>query len=151
MDAEPLPAHQPNCLGCGDKNPASLGLRMFVDPDGDGVIGEVRFTEVHEGAPGFAHGGAVAAALDDAFGMLLWRVRRAAVTARLEVDYRRPVFVARSYGVAAWCERTEGRKLHLRAELRDGDATVAEASGLFVEVDRSHFAQGEGGGATLPW
>ena len=135
------PPHQPNCLGCGPDNPATLGLRMRSD--GEGVAGEVTFGTVHEGAPGFAHGGAVAAALDDAFGMLLMRLRRPAVTRRLEVDYERPCFVGRSYDVRATCERVDGRKLWLNSELREGDQRVASAHALFLVVDSAHFAQGD--------
>jgi acyl-coenzyme A thioesterase PaaI-like protein len=124
---------------------------MYPDPDDRGVIGHVQFSSSHEGAPGFAHGGAVATALDDAFGMLLWRLERAAVTARLEVDYRRPSFLARRYEIVAWCDATDGRKLHFRAELRDDDGVVAEAAALFIEVDRAHFTQGQSGDTTLPW
>src|SRR3954468_12090614 len=135
------PPHQPNCMGCGPDNPASLGLRMRAD--GDGVAGEVAFGAVHEGAPGFAHGGAVAAALDDAFGMLLMRLRRAAVTRRLEVDYERPCFVGRRYELAARCEREDGRKLWLDSTLSEDGEVVARAKGLFIVVDAEHFLQGD--------
>lgn len=146
MAGEPLssdgwfPPHQPNCLGCGDENP--LGLRLRMRPRGGGVSGEITFRREHEGAPGFAHGGAVATALDDAFGMMLVKLRRPAVTARLEVDYRRPAMIGRRYTVRAECERSEGRKLWLEACLLEGGAVVAAARALFVVVDEEHFLQG---------
>ena len=142
------PPHQPNCMGCGPDNPANLGLRMRSE--GDGVVGEVTFEAIHEGAPGFAHGGAVATALDDAFGMLLMRLRRAAVTRRLEVDYERPCFVGRRYDVSAACERIDGRKLWLVAALHEGGQRVAAAHGLFICVDAEHFLQGDPD-RQLPW
>jgi acyl-coenzyme A thioesterase PaaI-like protein len=139
--ADWYPPHQPNCMGCGPDNPASLGLR--VRADGDGVAGEVTFGAAHEGAPGFAHGGAVATALDDALGMLLMRLRRAAVTRRLEVDYLRPCFIGRRYDVAARCESIDGRKLWLVASLSEDGEVVADARGLFIGVDAEHFLQGD--------
>jgi acyl-coenzyme A thioesterase PaaI-like protein len=145
--------HQPNCLGCGDENP--LGLRLRMRPRGDGVTGQVTFRSEHEGAPGFAHGGAVATALDDAFGMMLVKLGAPAVTARLEVDYRRPVFIGRPYTVRAECERKEGRKLWLEACLLEGGIVVAAARSLFVKVDPQHFLQGRehahDGAQRLPW
>ena len=135
------PPHHPNCFGCGTDNPASLGLR--VRRDGDGVSGEVTFAEQHMGAPGFAHGGVVAAALDDALGMLLMRLRRAAVTRRLEIDYERPCFIGRRYEVAAACERIDGRKLWLASTLSEDGKVVARAHGLFIVVDAEHFLQGD--------
>jgi len=148
MASDWYPPHQPNCLGCGPDNPASLGLRMR--PDGDGAAGEVTFGAQHEGAPGFAHGGAVATALDDALGMLLRRLRRAAVTRRLEVDYERPCFVGRRYDVTATCERIDGRKLWVVAELCEAEQVVARARGLFISVDAAHFLQGDPE-RQLPW
>src|SRR3954454_5845919 len=113
-----FPPHQPNCMGCGPDNRASLGLRMRAD--GEGVAGEVTFGAVHEGAPGFAHGGAGAVARDYALGMLLMPLRRPAVTRRLKVDHERPCFVGLPCELTARCERTEGRRLWLASELRDG-------------------------------
>lgn len=137
-----LPPHQPHCLGCGDRNPGSMGLRLRLD--GDRVRGYVTLDRRHEGAPGFAHGGAVATVLDDALGTMLLVLRRPAVTAKLEVDYRRPAFLGRRFEVEAWAERTDDRKLWLAGVLREGDDVVAEASALFVAVSVEHFLKGRG-------
>jgi acyl-CoA thioesterase FadM len=146
--AEPLHvhAHHANCLGCGPDNPGTLGL-SFVVAD-ERVHAQLHLGQRHEGAPGFAHGGAVATALDDTIGTLLVVLRRPAVTARLEVDYRRPVFVDRSYTVEAWIAEVAGRKLHLAAAMRDEEGQrVAEARALFLEVSLEHFLKG---GRELP-
>jgi acyl-CoA thioesterase FadM len=65
-----------------------------------------------------------------------------AVTAKLEVNYRRPAFLGRPYAVEAWCERIERRTLHLAAELRDEGEVVADAKALFLAVSLEHFLQG---------
>lgn len=136
----PVAPHHPNCLGCGPENPGSLGLQLQIE--GERVRAAVRFGRAHEGAPGFVHGGAVATALDDTIGTLLMVLRRPAVTARLEVDYRRPLFIDRDYVVHAWIERLEGRKLHLVGRIDDARGeTAAEAAALFLEVDLAHFRQ----------
>lgn len=133
--------HHDHCLGCGPANPGTLGLRFEVL--GERVHATMHLDRRHEGAPGFAHGGAVATALDDTIGTLLMILRRPAVTARLEVDYRRPVFIDADYTVESWIEGIDGRKLHLAGVIRDADgATVAEAQALFLEVDMSHFQRG---------
>jgi acyl-coenzyme A thioesterase PaaI-like protein len=108
---------------------------------GDRVTGTLTFDERHQGAPGFAHGGALATALDDALGTVLVVVGRPGVTARLEVDYRRPAFLDRAYSVEAWLEREDGRKITMSAELRDGAEVVAEARALFLQVDAEHFME----------
>lgn len=140
MSAEPLPPHHSNCLGCGDRNPAGIGMRM--ERDGERVRGTVTLDRRHEGAPGYAHGGAVSTILDDALGMLLFVLRRPAVTARLEVDFRRPAYLERPFEVEAWVDDIDGRKLWMLAELRDGGEVVAAARSLFLEVAPEHFARG---------
>lgn len=57
-------------MGCGPEN--AQGLQLAVFRDGDMVYGDVTFDERHIGAPGLAHGGAVAAARDDVLGFTLW-------------------------------------------------------------------------------
>jgi acyl-coenzyme A thioesterase PaaI-like protein len=135
-----IAAHHPHCLGCGDENPASLGLSFVLD--GDRVRSEFVLDRRHEGAPGFAHGGAVATALDDTLGTMLVALKRPAVTGRLEIDYRRPAFVGRTFQLEAWLESIDGRKIWLAGEMREDGEVIAAARALFIEVDRAHFAQG---------
>jgi acyl-coenzyme A thioesterase PaaI-like protein len=138
-----LPRHDPHCVGCGDENPASLGIAFSTD--GERVFGAVRLDARHQGAPGFAHGGMVATALDDLLGTLLMLLKRPAVTARLEIDYRRPAMIGVDFTMEAWVEEVDGRKLHLRGVLRDADAQViAEARALFLEISAEHW-RGNGG------
>ncbi|HEU4975339.1 MAG TPA: PaaI family thioesterase [Baekduia sp.] len=140
-----LPPHHERCLGCGPGNPAGFGLR--ARRAGDRVHCEVTLGPDHAGAPGYAHGGAVATILDDAFGFVAMLGGRPAVTARLEVDYRAPVLLGVPLTIEAWDEAPPGdRKRRLRGILRDPEGTVlAEANGLFVVVDPSHFHAGAGG------
>lgn len=137
--------HRAHCLGCGPDNPATLGLTFSVEDER--VRGSTTLDERHEGAPGFAHGGAVATALDDTLGTLLISLRRPAVTARLEVDYRRPALLGRQFELEAWTDRIEHRKLHLAAVMRDDATVVAEARALFLQVEPEHFLTG---GADMP-
>jgi acyl-coenzyme A thioesterase PaaI-like protein len=142
-----LPPHHPHCLGCGPENPAGLGLRLAIEDDR--VKGELTLDDRHQGAPGFAHGGAVATALDDTLGTLLIVLGHPGVTARLEVNYRRPAFLGRRFELEAWVDHVEGRKIHMAAEMREDGDVVADAAALFIAVDREHFLQG--GAEQLPW
>jgi uncharacterized protein (TIGR00369 family) len=142
--------HHTWCMGCGAENPASLHLQARWAGE-DAIEGEIRFGALHEGAPGFAHGGAVAAALDEALGALQSMMGRVAVTRRLEVDYLRPAYTERVYRVRARCERIEGRKLWLEGALGDGAQDVATARGLFIEVDAEHFLGTHREGLVADW
>ncbi len=117
-----------------------MGLRLEID--GERVRGRVELDRRHEGAPGFAHGGAIATILDDALGSLLILLKVPAVTVNLSVDYRRPAFIGRTFAVEAWVERREQRKLYFAGVLKEGDVVIAEAHGLFLQVEAVHFLKG---------
>jgi acyl-coenzyme A thioesterase PaaI-like protein len=131
--------HAAVCMACGEDNPGGYGLRMWGA--GAEIHGEVTLGPGQEGAPGLAHGGAVAAVLDDVLGSttLLREDAPLAVTAHLEIDYRRPVRLGRPLTVRAWMEVLDGRKVTVAGELCDAGEVVAEARGLFLIVSPEHF------------
>ena len=131
-------AHQPHCFGCGAENPCSPAFH-FEQVGDDRLLATCRFDDRHQGSPGVAHGGAVATAIDDTFGTLVFVLDQPAVTVRLELDYRRQAKLGRDLTIEAWAESREGRKLRLAAEMRDGTELVAEAHGLFVEIDLEQY------------
>lgn len=71
------------------------------------------------GYPGIVHGGASAALLDDAYGMLFFSLGLGlGFTARLEIDYRKPI-PAGSYAVLTLrLQEQERRKVWLQGEIR---------------------------------
>lgn len=135
-----LPSHAPRCFGCGTENPCGLGLEAWRD--GDDVRGRVVFGDHHSGAPAFAHGGAVATALDDCLGFLLYVIGEPAVTARLDVNYRKPVLVEQEYRLRARLTGRDGRKIYTTIEMHDpAEVLVADATGLFIAVSFEHFTR----------
>lgn len=101
----------------------------------------------HGGAPGYAHGGAIAAVMDDLLGQVFIPLKRPGLTATLTVDFRGSAPLGRRLSLEGWCEEIDGRKMHMRGEIRDGDTLVAEARALFIHVDISHW---EASGRPLP-
>ncbi|AEF42716.1 PaaI family thioesterase [Hoyosella subflava] len=141
-DSSELPPHHPNCLGCGPENPN--GHFLSVRRDGDGVIAHHHFDQRHVGAPGIAHGGAVATVMDDLFGFLLYSVGELAVTRRLELDYLTPVLLDNPYILRAAVRSREGRKLHLTSTMEDaGGRSVITATALFIVVEVEHFLKSQ--------
>ncbi|MBY6709101.1 MULTISPECIES: PaaI family thioesterase [unclassified Rhodococcus (in: high G+C Gram-positive bacteria)] len=141
-DTMELPPHHPHCLGCGPANPH--GHQLAVQREQNGVIAHHRFDERHVGAPGIAHGGAVATVLDDLFGFLLYTVGELAVTRRLEIDYRAPVLLANPYVLRAGVRGRVGRKLDLTATMNDSEGrSVATATALFIVVELDHFVRSQ--------
>jgi acyl-coenzyme A thioesterase PaaI-like protein len=145
------PHHDPRCWGCGDA-PAGIGLPLPAAEGAEHYEARFRFDERHQAGPGLVHGGLVAAALDEACGLLATWYRFPAVTARLFVRYRRPVAINRELTLRSVIERTHGRRIHARGELRDGDHLLADARGAFLHVPLEHFlATPEGRAAGDEW
>ncbi|MCW2779307.1 MAG: Acyl-coenzyme thioesterase [Frankiales bacterium] len=148
IDTDVLPAHYPTCLGCGPD--AEHGFHLQVRRDGDDVVTRHVFSQAQSGAPGIAHGGAVATVVDDLLGYLLYVVRKPGVTRKLEVEYLKPVFLGQEYEVRGRVESVDGRKLWVSCTGTAPDGVLAfRGSGLFLEVPLSHFAQADktsGGG-----
>ncbi|MFF5471821.1 PaaI family thioesterase [Streptomyces achromogenes] len=138
---ELLGAHYEHCFGCGPGQPHGLHLAARA---GEGVSLTAEFTvrPAHQGAPGLAHGGVLAAALDETLGSLNWLLRTIAVTGRLETDFLRPVPVGATLFLAAEVTAVAGRKIYSTATGRVGgpDGPVAvRADALFIEVKVDHF------------
>lgn len=133
-----LAPHSPGCMGCGPDNPAGLG--MTIRRDGDEVVTDVVFDRRQAGAPGLAHGGAVAAACDDLFGFVLYLARTPGVTKTLQVEYFSPVPLGEPQTIRGRLVERDGRKLHMTGEGTAPDGTVRfTATALFLTVPRSHF------------
>ena len=146
IDAEQLPPHWPTCLGCGPDNES--GFHLQVRREGDELVAEHTFADRHSGAPGIAHGGAVATVVDDVLGFLLYVAKIAGVTRHLEVEYLKPVLVGVPYVIRAKVESLDGRKLWVSCACTAPDGTVTfTAKALFLQVSLSHFAKAvtEGG------
>ncbi|KUO03290.1 PaaI family thioesterase [Streptomyces caeruleatus] len=137
---ELLGAHYGECFGCGGEQAHGLHLEARA---GDGVSITAEFTvRPAQGAPGLAHGGVLATALDETLGSLNWLLRTIAVTGRLETDFVRPVPVGTVLCLEAEVTAVAGRKIYSTATGRIGgpDGPVAvRADALFIEVKVDHF------------
>jgi acyl-coenzyme A thioesterase PaaI-like protein len=110
------------------------------------------FREEHQAAPGLVHGGLVAAALDEACGLLATWYRFPSVTARFAIRFLKPVHINRPLSVAAELRSERGRRLELGGELRDGAELLADAQGSFIHVPLEHFLRTpEGRAAGEAW
>lgn len=117
----------------GDTNPAAPPLSLV--PTADGVRGEVVLDTVYQGPPGLVHGGWIAALLDQAVGTASSLATSPGLTARLEVDYRRPTPLFNPLEITAEVERTERRKVYVNGRIRVNGEVTAEARAVMVRVE----------------
>ncbi|PRY52185.1 thioesterase superfamily protein [Geodermatophilus tzadiensis] len=114
----------------------------------DGVVAEVSFGPAYEGPPGFLHGGVSGLVVDQALGAAAIRAGLWGMTARLELDYRRPVPLETPVVVRAAVAESSGRKVVLAGTVAlaaTPGTPLVEARGVFVlpreELRAAYFAQ----------
>ena len=139
---------QPNsrmCFVCGMENP--IGLKAFFYEDDDGrVIANFTPCEEHQGYPGFVHGGITSALMDEVIGRVVTSLDIWAVTAKLELKFRKPVPLGEQCTIIGELIRLKSRSFEARGELRLADGTLAvEGHGLYIrlpeeEIERQRAA-----------
>ncbi len=137
-----LPEHG-SCFVCGSENPKGLGVRWYARED-NSIFTEIELTEAEQGPPGHAHGGVLAALLDEVMGTAVWYAGFMVLAANLNVDFRRPVPLGVPLVVTGTVSDRDGRKLFARGEISLPDGTkAAVGKGLFIEAS-DLFTQQEG-------
>ncbi len=136
-----------HCFGCSPLNPQGLQLHFDIDTTDPAAItawASVQLTRLHEGPPGFLHGGIIATLLDESMSKLNRPLKVVAMTRHMEVDYLRPAPVDTPLNLTSRHLRREGRKLFHAAELRHPDGQLlAQAKGFFLVIDPAVLGQAE--------
>ena len=132
-----LPSHHDYCYVCGPNNPAAADITLRRNTNQ--IIGEVELNRRHQGVPGLAHGGVIAALVDEAAGSLLIAQGLRFVTARLDVEYISPVPIGQPLTITASLDQSNGRKHTVITELRSGTTLLATGRALFITVPLDHF------------
>lgn len=112
----------------------TLGAQFYAEEDGS-VAAMVQIDSRQEGPPGYAHGGALAALLDEAMGAAVWYSGSRVVAVHLSIDYKRAVPLGVRARVVGSVERRDGRKVFTDGSILLPDGTVAvTATGIFVDA-----------------
>jgi uncharacterized protein (TIGR00369 family) len=120
------PNDVPMCFACGRDN--AIGLKLEVRRDGDAVRTEFTPGEQYQGWPGVVHGGIICTMLDEVLGYAAGFQGLYAVTARMDVQYRKPAMVGKRLLLSAKVTSVSGRDVRSEGQIRDEDGTlVAEA------------------------
>lgn len=121
----------------GGANP--MGLGGYLWREGDVAVMEVTLGKAFEGAPGRAHGGIVAALIDETMGLVLAINEQLAFTAQLDITYVAPAPINEPIFARAWLKEQDGRKLSIEATVEAGTTVIAKAKALFIAVDPDKF------------
>lgn len=124
----------------GRANP--MGMEASLWKEGDEAVMEVTLGPAFEGAPDRAHGGVMAALIDELMGQVLGIIGTPAFTGRLTVTYRNPTPLGTLMVGRARATEQRGRKITMTAEMHAGDRLIAEAEALFIAVSPEQFTVG---------
>lgn len=120
----------------GEPEGERLRVAYFRREADDAFVGRAWFGPGASGPPGHAHGGSIAAVLDEAMGGAAWIRVAPSVAVHLEIDFRNMLPLGTVAEVEAQVTKAEGRKVWVEAALRGPDQTLyAEAKGLFLTVE----------------
>ncbi len=108
-----------NCFACGTLN--VHGLQLDLHAGGDRCWVELTLAERFEGWEGMAHGGILCTILDEVMAWALVDHDVWGVTARMSVEFRRPVPIGRPV-------RAEGRVLQVRRRLVTAEGVILDAA-----------------------
>lgn len=120
---------QPNsrsCFACGLENPYGLGLKFYENDVGE-VYTEVTLADRYQGYPGIAHGGVLAAVLDEVLvrAAMVGDHNRFMVTARMNLRFLKPVPIALPLRAVGRVVRRRMGFVSAKAEVFLPDGTVA--------------------------
>ena len=135
---EIIEARENFCFGCGPANPQSLHLEFLIGKDAAGGItarATVNLTRMHQGPPGYIHGGIVATLLDEAMAKLNKPVGVVGMTRSLMVDYLKPSPLNVPLQLVGKHVEKHGNKVLHSAQLMLDDGTVlAKGEGFFIAM-----------------
>jgi uncharacterized protein (TIGR00369 family) len=131
MLIEPNPTNV--CFGCGGGNARGMQLTFEQDDAARTIVGHFRLGAEYQGAFGIIHGGVIAVVLDEVMGKVCRFRGVRAVTAEMNIEYLKPVWVDADLVVKGYEKEITGRNLHLVGEIQDASGNVlARSRGRFV-------------------
>ncbi len=127
-----LAAHR--CFACGELNEHGIRMPLHIEPDR--AWSELVLDPTFQGWEGIAHGGILATLLDEAGAWAIASREAFGFTARLSIEYRRPVPIGVPIRVQG--RLVEARRRVLRTEASIVDPATAEeyarADGVYIRA-----------------
>ncbi len=131
--------HKEPSFVIGDQSKDRLKVKYFIRESDQRFFGRVFFGREAQGPPGHAHGGSMAAVLDEAMGFSAWIAGYTVVAAKIVVEYIEMLPVNSVVTVEAWVGSVDGRKVTTKARLYAGDVIFSTAEGLFINIPAEKF------------
>lgn len=124
-----------SCFVCGDRNDAGLKLSFELSRSARSARTSTVLAEHFSGWPKAAHGGIVAALLDEAQVYACAAAGKYVATGTLNIRYRRPVPTGKTLEVSGEVIRAGGRAMSARSRIECEGELLAEAEGRLVVME----------------
>jgi acyl-coenzyme A thioesterase PaaI-like protein len=131
-----LPADRKNnSFVSGQPDGQVLRVRYYDDTVAGQRVGKVWFGPHAEGPPGCAHGGSLAAVLDEAMGNNCWVRGHRVVAGTLTIRYLKSVPLGTTAIVRTGIDHVEGRKVHAIGWIEGLDGVrYTDASAIYIRL-----------------
>ena len=123
-----------HCFACGELNAHGMHLDLHTSPDGSWTETAVETT--FQGWEAVAHGGIVCTILDEVMAWAVIGRGTWGVTARLNVAFRRPIWIGQRVRAEGWVVQQDRRAVRAEGQVLDptsGDV-LATATSTFIAV-----------------
>ncbi|MBS3098311.1 PaaI family thioesterase [Candidatus Woesearchaeota archaeon] len=122
------------CFVCGKKN--KIGLKLEFETKGRKTKTVFTPKKEHQGYKDVVHGGILATVLDEAMTRLGYELGLNTVTARIEVDLKKPAYINEKLFLEGEIIEEKERKVLAKSVAKNADGEiVAEAKGVLVKLE----------------
>lgn len=122
-----------NCFVCGEANPG--GMKLDFEYDADTAWTWFDSPACYEGYHGVIHGGIIATLLDEVMAKIILSKNLIAVTADLNIRYRKPLPIGQKVKATGIITLQKTRTLHTEASLIDEEGNIyAESKAVYIVV-----------------
>lgn len=120
----------------GDQTGNRFRMQYFRDGERH-LVARVWFGPVTEGPPGHAHGGSIAAVLDEVLGLAAWAAGHQVVVGNLSINFRNLLPIQTVVQVNTRLVSVQGRKITVHGEVccLDGGIVYATGDCLCIKID----------------
>jgi len=113
-----------NCFVCGKNNPNGLQLSFEIDKEKQTLKSTFIASPTFQGWDGLVHGGIISTLLDEAMAKLVYELGYEAVTASLEVRFKKPVPILEPLSIHGEITEVNKRLIKAKARVAKKDGTI---------------------------
>lgn len=128
---------RPDAFVSGDPEGDRLRVKYYHNLEENNLVAKIWFGPRVAGPPNHAHGGSIAAALDEAMGVAALHAGYIVVAATISLSFCKMLPLNSVVSAIIHIDKVEGKKIHTKGQLvSDSGTCYAECEGIFVNIGR---------------